>query len=184
VLILEVAAGLAVAYAAISCLEWYSHRYMMHRNGWLNRIRPDLYRNHHLIHHPTYRGSFTEPDPERHRDVGLESDAVPIACAAALVAAPLWPAWAVGSLCFVAMATLFGFAWTAFHREMHTPRGRWFARTNWYRACLRHHELHHLYPRTNFCVLFLGADRVFGTRCIPGSPAHPSPTTRGDTPHA
>jgi hypothetical protein len=159
----EIAAGLACAYAALSVAEWYVHSRMMHRPGWFNRLDGRWFHNHQIVHHAAYRRDFTAPDPERHRDIGVPSSVVGMTIGSLAIAAPMAFVWPVGAACLVLLAASHGVAWTAFHREMHSPRGRWFARTRWYRACLRHHERHHLYPRTNFCALFLGADLFLGT---------------------
>lgn len=162
--LMHIAIGLPLGYAILSVAEWYVHRYHMHRPGWMNRLEPDLFRDHQRIHHRVYLWDFEHPTDPGHADTGVPSGFSGPLRVAAPLALLVGVALPVEGLVMMAMAACYPAAWTAFHREMHQPRGRWFARTAWYRICREHHREHHLRPSRNFNALFLGADSLLGTR--------------------
>jgi hypothetical protein len=152
-----------VSYLIISFAEHYIHRYQMHMPGWMNRFEDWLYDNHQKIHHPAYRGDFTEADPLEHRDIGLRISIIntltylglPI-----LILTYLLPIFAVT---FMISVVLHHLLWNLFHEEMHCPKGRFFRKLWFFKMLHRNHYFHHMYPRTNFNIITLGADWFCGT---------------------
>jgi hypothetical protein len=122
--------------------------------------------NHAVLHHGRYyRESFVnDPDPAS-RVISVRMSVAEHLAGALAVALPLW--WLglpVAAATFLAVVALHAVTWTTMHVEMHTPRGRWFCRTRYYRYVRDLHHAHHLHPGKNFCAVFPPVmDKLMGT---------------------
>ncbi len=161
-LALHVLKSLAFAYVLFSLVEYVTHRFAMHRMRlarWLrSKFLTTLCRNHMSLHHKRgYRHTTDEKDDHLSH----------ILIAAACVGLPIAPiVYHIDPLtvyvCF-AFAVVYSIGWWLVHLEMHRDKGWFFARNALFRYLDRRHQLHHLYPDTNFNVLLPLCDWFFGT---------------------
>jgi sterol desaturase/sphingolipid hydroxylase (fatty acid hydroxylase superfamily) len=168
-MVTEFLVAAAATLAAMVVVEYAAHRWPMHsrRFGWLFRAP---FRNHAVLHHGRYyRRAFAhDPDPAS-EIISMRMSLAEHGAGALVAAVPLWlgglPAAAAAVM---AVVLLHAALWNAMHVEMHTPRGRWFARTRYYRYVRDMHHTHHLRPGTNFGAVFPGlVDRLCGTYAPP-----------------
>lgn len=148
----------------ITLIEHHIHKYHMHRRGWLRWLAPWLFENHQKIHHPAYRHDFEASDPTAHADVGVKIDyrhTFKVIGLPLLLLAYVRPLF---SLAFATVTLIHHFLWNAIHEEMHMPQGRWFSRCWAYRVWREHHLRHHVYPKSNFNVIFIWGDYLLGTQ--------------------
>lgn len=159
---------LLLAVTLMAFVEYGLHRWPMHSKRFVARFPSarDQHERHAVLHHGRfYRDRFdNSPDPvARHFNIDLEPGF------ALLFGSPVWLAlWAIGlpaaAACFAGVSAAHAVVWTAVHREMHDPRGRWFAGTRYYRFVHANHKLHHERPGGNFAVVFPPLmDVLFGT---------------------
>jgi sterol desaturase/sphingolipid hydroxylase (fatty acid hydroxylase superfamily) len=66
-------------------------------------------------------------------------------------------------------SVVYSIGWWLVHREMHRSEGRFFAGNAIFRYLERRHQLHHLYPNTNYNVVLPLWDWIFGTYHVPQS---------------
>lgn len=168
-MVTELAVALVASIVGMAALEYAAHRWPMHSRAW-RRLTRIPFSNHAVLHHGRYyRRAFAhDPDPAS-EIISMRMSLAEHGAGTLVVAVPLW------LLGFpVAAATVFGvvifhaFLWNAMHVEMHMPRGRWFARTRYYRYVRDMHHTHHLRPGTNFGAVFPGlVDRLLGTYAPP-----------------
>jgi hypothetical protein len=164
---LQVILCLVVSYCILSFLEWYTHRYHMHRRGWLNRIRPWIFQNHQIVHHPAYRGDFHQANPISDGDIGIRIPAFQLALVAVILLTPLWFYYPLGAGVFVGCVLTHSLAWNVLHTIMHWSEGWKWGNVWWFRSFYRNHYFHHLYPNRNYNIICLGADHLLGTRAKP-----------------
>ncbi len=150
----------------MSAVEYALHRWPMH-SARLSKFVPALRRTfeqHAVLHHGRYyRQSFSsDPDPAaRHLNIDLHPGFSLFGLSPVWV--PLFLVHPAAGLAMAAVITLHAWTWTAIHREMHDPAGRWFANTRVYRYLRDYHERHHAHPGSNFNVVLPGVDWLFGT---------------------
>lgn len=162
-MITHIIISLLISYILISLAEYYIHRYHMHRNGWINRLSKTLFVHHQKIHHVVYRENFENPNPPEKALVGLDIDyfhTLKFFWIPFLIMGYYFP---IEIITLNVVLFVHHWIWNEFHSEMHQPRGKWFSDTPLYRVLRRHHELHHIYPKSNFNIIFIGADILFGT---------------------
>src|SRR4051812_7789387 len=58
-------------YVLLSFIEWYIHKYHMHRKGFFHKYMSWLFYHHQLFHHPTYLKNFDKANPEEHKEIGV-----------------------------------------------------------------------------------------------------------------
>lgn len=156
---------LALALLAMSFIEYIVHRWPMHNKRFVDcfPVAADAFESHAVLHHGRFFKDF-ENEPDRAaRYVSLE-------LSPGYMLLGLSPIW--GGLCFLSLTggvlfatviAMHGIVWTAVHREMHEPKGRWFSRMRPYRFWRAYHKRHHEKPGTNFNALLPGLDWLFGT---------------------
>jgi sterol desaturase/sphingolipid hydroxylase (fatty acid hydroxylase superfamily) len=161
-LALHLACSLAFVYALFSLVENVTHRHLMHRMRWARRLGIkflDALCFNHMAKHDKreYRHGSNEDDDHLSH----------ILIAAACVGLPFVPiVWYIDPLTvFVGgvFTVLCSFGWWLVHHEMHRNKGRFFASTAIFRYLERRHQLHHLYPNSNYNVVLPLWDWIFGT---------------------
>ena len=164
-------------YVCFSSLEFFLHKFVMHEWKWMG-VAPG-----HLRHHLNVNDDMSLRKPDSAHDD--EFNWIPIGLTAFGLSVLMWPvmrSMRVGArthcaIC-VAYAVGVGFAWNNIHNAMHddekhiplsfgpprlckntTIRGWPF-----FKPLLKHHRLHHIIKtrKTNYCIVLLGADRLFG----------------------
>lgn len=159
---LHLAVSLAFTYVLYSLVEYSTHRFAMHRMKlarWFNsKFLEKLCYNHMALHH---KRGYDHDDHE-------EDDKLShILLAAACVGLPIMPVvYLIDPLtvlvCFV-FGIVYSIGWWLVHLEMHRKEGRFFARNAVFRYLERRHQLHHLYPTTNYNVVLPLWDWIFRT---------------------
>ncbi len=165
---LHLAVSLAFVYALFSLVENVTHRHLMHHMRWARRLGikflETLCFNHMAKHHK--RDYHHESDDD---DDHLSH----ILIAAACVGMPLIPiVWLIDPLTVYVggvFSVVYSIGWWLVHREMHRSEGRFFAGNAIFRYLERRHQLHHLYPNTNYNVVLPLWDWIFGTYRVPQS---------------
>jgi hypothetical protein len=160
-------AWLCVAYVLLSALEYVGHRWVMH-NAWLSRRYARArheFESHHVLHHFRFygRGRFERCGDPAARHISIDLQPGFMLIASSWIWGPLMAFSMTGSLTIAAAFVLHGIVWSAIHREMHEPRGAWFARTRLYHFWLRYHRQHHEDTRRHFNVVCPLFDQFFGT---------------------
>lgn len=162
--LLSIPFWIAFWYCVISMMEYYLHTHHMHKNGWLNRLSPNWYKNHQRIHHPAYRDDFESAHPPDNAHIGVTIPWVPTVIMALPFALAIW--WFVSpaaAVTLLLMGILHNVTWTAFHSEMHMPTGRFYSKWIIYKYLREYHIDHHDFPKKNFNVVYPFADFIFGT---------------------
>lgn len=150
-------------FVAMSFVEHFAHRHLMHRQGWLHRWSPKVYDRHAILHHRTYFKVFNDEPDEFGRNVNIEFEFLPSGPIALVMAAAVWPLSHASSWMVLAAVTAHHLIWNLIHAEMHNPRGRFFSEWPLYRILARYHWMHHRYPGKNYNVVVPLADFVWGT---------------------
>ncbi|HEX8851273.1 MAG TPA: hypothetical protein VF761_17235 [Gemmatimonadaceae bacterium] len=168
-LALELIAWLLAAYVVTSAFEYFPHRWVMHSRQLARRVGSarlaEEFESHATLHHGRFFGprSFTTCADPAARYVSIDTGALYMLGKTWWVWLPLAAVSLIGAGVLAAFFAAHGALWTAVHREMHYPSGRWFARSSAYRFWHRYHETHHDRHGTNFNVLCPGFDHLFGT---------------------
>ncbi len=161
---LHLLVSVLVAYAAISFVEYAVHRVLMHhmriaiRLG--SKLLMELCKNHMALHHKKgYRHSTVHDEQDDVRWQVSLAGFLPniVVCFILTCIDPL-----SGATMFF-IGTVYGIVWWAVHNEMHRHQGRAFANNAVFQYIERRHQLHHLYPKTNYNLLFPLWDWVFAT---------------------
>ncbi len=160
---------LLALYLSTSLLEWFIHRYLMHRPTFLNWVYQEHGIVHHRIHFPTCDVSPDETDESRTNlrfgwgtlwaFVGLVSPLSAFAVVGGWINGIIPALWAV----------LIWWVWSEIHDEMHFPKNRWFARSRLFDFWHRWHCEHHRRQSKNFGIVCIGADYLLGTASNPKS---------------
>jgi hypothetical protein len=175
---------IAISYVVISFIEFVSHGVFMHKPTWLSansKFFKETLDEHRTFHHG-------HCFPGRHFDEADDHDCVTINIHLRVFFGQLASCWMWGPL-FVA-AFLLGFGstagkililggftfmlllmlhhitWNFIHVQMHKTResrDQWFATSKLCLYLARYHYIHHVYPRSNFCVVCPLADWLMGT---------------------
>lgn len=160
--------GFPLGVVLMSLVEYWLHRWHMHKNGFINIFLPNTFEEHHFEHHGRYYRQFDhEPDP-RGRDLGLAISYRHFATVVLPLLLLLGWACSWGLSAGIAAAILLHHAvWNGFHAEMHNPQGRFFSGWRWYKFVCRYHYLHHKHVNKNFNIVYAGCDWLFGTLARP-----------------
>ncbi len=141
--------------AAYSIVEWWIHKYLMHRRG-----SQAYYYPHHVEHHGM--GMLEPPHTDLHWTSGMWAWGLtcPIWLAFCIWTwqpwtALAWLVWIQGSM----------WLWSCCHRHMHTPaQHRWVEWLPFYGPMYRHHMKHHDRPNRNLGAVYFFSDYLFGTK--------------------
>ena len=156
----------AASFFLNSFVEFFAHKYVMHRPF---RLVPYGYA-HTTSHHAKFGAdasyALTGPDDERRTHILFtwrEYVLLPAFCLA--VYAPV--EWLIGKpiLAGVLLSALTGLQmFNSLHWRFHAPTDTWFQGTRFFRFLSRHHRIHHGDMTKNFNVFFLPiADWCIGT---------------------
>lgn len=160
--------GFLLGVALMSLVEYWLHRWHMHKPGFINRFSPKTYEQHHFEHHGKYYRQFNyEPDPYG-RSLGL---VISYKYFSYFFLAPLLLLGVVYSWWFsvgiIIAILLHHLIWNNFHVEMHDPKKRFFSEWWYYKSLCRYHYLHHRHVNKNFNVVYPFCDLLFGTLAQP-----------------
>lgn len=156
------------SYTVLSFIEYYIHKFHMHRPGFLNKLHPWLFDHHQKIHHPAYRENFDISNPIEHKDIGIGTPIHKVSIPALIAAILLGYFVSItGGIIFFSCVIIHMIAWNVFHSAMHDPKETWLKKKGIYKFLARHHYMHHLYPRKNFNVICLLADYILGSKKYP-----------------
>lgn len=161
-LALHLAVSLAFVYVLFSHVEYVTHKHLMHHMRWARRLGSKfleaLCKNHMSKHH---KRDYRHADDEEDDKLWM------ILLAAACVGLPISPiVWYVDPLTvFVggAFAVVYSIGWWLVHLEMHRDKGWFYSKNAVFRYLERRHQLHHLYPNSNFNVVLPLCDWLYGT---------------------
>lgn len=157
-------AGFGGALVANSFVEWFVHRFIMHKPSKLIPYGYAHTTSHHRVFGPgpSYHVLFPEM-----RDHGIgftwrEYVLFPIFCTALYLPVQLLTGKPVylGALAAVFAGLI---AFDVLHRRFHDPRNTWFQRSRVFRFLKEHHRLHHADMTRNFNVTMPLADLCLGT---------------------
>jgi hypothetical protein len=172
-LLVEIVCWFAGSCVAVSFLEYFIHRYLMHKRplpGLLYRWLPGLsalFSNHNVLHHGRYYKVFNHEEDPVGRTISLRLDLWIGLVAGVLIGLALYPLSLVAGPVFLTVVLLHHLAWNLIHDEMHNPRPRWFGHSWFFRFFARYHWMHHKYPGKNYNVVLPCADFVFGKYARP-----------------
>jgi hypothetical protein len=156
-----IALWILAAYVITSIYEYLGHRYAMH-----GRVRGlGEFFEKHVLHHGRFApwSKWRAMDDPAGQWVGIDLDAPMMLVASSIIWGPVAFFSHAGAVTMALFFSLHGAAWSAIHREIHTPRGRWFAGTAYYRFVIRYHGRHHQRQGVNFNALCPLMDWVMGT---------------------
>jgi len=163
-------AVLALFYPFMSVFEWTIHRYLMHRKSfpafmyrWFPTLNYTLEAHRHFHHGQCFREDFHHDDklPCNLFNLTLDLQWIPMI----LVCGLMWLVSPAGSIAFFVLVYVHHALWGYIHSEMHIPGSHWWVPyLPFWKALHDHHELHHVQPGTNYNIIFLGCDWLFGTR--------------------
>jgi hypothetical protein len=165
-MIVSLVGWLIFSYVFMSLAEYALHRWPMHSKAFATRFRPawPAFERHARLHHGRFYREFAhDPDPvAKYVNIDLDPGF------SLLASAPVWGLLYVagcttGAAVFAGFVVAHALVWSAVHREMHEPEGRWFSGTRLYRFWRSYHKTHHDHPSANFNVVLPGADHLFGT---------------------
>lgn len=156
-----------VCYIVVSFMEWWVHKYHMHRKGFMNYVDRTLYSGHAKKHHVVFSPKSNNPTKE-------ELDEIPHS---------LWDLLKIGSVfafpilgiglltnstdiilgcpLILLLAISWAYAWNWFHIRIHLPK--WKPGNAITRYLKWYHDVHHYNQSKNFNALFLGFDWIMGT---------------------
>jgi len=163
---IEIVLWLILSYFMMSLIEYGLHRYPMHNLQWVTRwkVARATFERHAVLHHGRWFKTFDKEDDIAAKHVSLVLNPIenllglsPVLFLLYFLVSP------VACYTFGAFVAAHALVWTVIHSEMHMPRGRWFAKTRLFQALRAYHKTHHEHPRTNFNIVCLGTDHLFGT---------------------
>lgn len=160
---------MAVAYVMASAIEYFPHRWVMHSRALAHRIGSSLlietFERHATLHHARYFGprAFDECDDPAARYISMKFGVASTFVHLLWLGVPLAFVSLRGAIVIVAFLAAHSACWTAVHREMHFPKGRWFSRTTLYGFWREWHQAHHEQAGKNFNILCPLFDFIFGT---------------------
>lgn len=165
-------------YLLISTVELLAHKFVMHEWKSLG-IAPA-----HIEHHLNVKQNMRLKKPDHNRD--NEFSWFHIMIMNILVTPITWPLFrhlrvscrSHIKIMFI-LSMIVGVLWNNLHNAMHNDekyiplshgppkllKNSTISKLPFYNTWLQNHKLHHIFKKrkTNFCIIFLGADRVFGT---------------------
>jgi len=165
----ELLAWVIAAYVLTSAIEYFPHRWVMHSRGVARLLGSsrlaEEFEAHATLHHGRFFGprTFASCSDPAARYVSIDTGALYMLGNTLWLWLPLAVFSALGATIVAAFLAGHGALWTAVHREMHYPSGRWFARTAAFRFWRAYHETHHERHGTNFNVLCPLFDQLLGT---------------------
>jgi len=139
-------------YFVMAFAEYLIHKHTMHkRKRWLPYW---VFKHHAIDHHKDGRHDLNIDLPIwMHLSIGS-----PLIAASYLIG---------GWVCTIPLLITFfyhSYIWTHMHRAIHDLEDHWITKTNYYKRAKKHHLDHHKRPATNFGVVFLWTDYIFGTK--------------------
>ncbi len=136
----------------VTCfIEYTAHRYTMHfSQKWLPA---DIYHDHAIEHHRYKRNDINIDLPLYYSLFAMSP----------LILISIFLSYSF-TLSLILVCYIHGYLWTKLHRGIHKLEKNWIMRTKYYETVKKHHELHHLYPKKNFGVVFWFTDNLFGTK--------------------
>jgi hypothetical protein len=165
-MVLEVSVWIGISYLVMSVAEWVAHKYIMHSRRFAATCTPAFptFERHAVLHHGRYFKEFdAEPDTAaKHISIALSPLENLLFAAPALILLCYF-GQIVGAITFASFICTHAIAWNVLHAEFHYPKGRWYSRNRLYTYLRNYHKMHHDRPGTNFNIVCIGADFVFGT---------------------
>lgn len=160
---------LFISYLVMSAVEYALHRYPMHSRRFVvkSKIGFGSFERHAVLHHGRYFRIFDEEHDVAAKHVSFVLSPIENMLGLTPLAFLFWLIDPVGSYIFIGFVGAHALLWSIIHREMHIPAGRWFAKTRIFRYLRAYHKTHHDHPGTNFNIICLGADKLFGTYRTP-----------------
>lgn len=150
---------LPVTMLCFAVAEWAVHYIAMHRRLPLLGF---IYRAHHIEHHANGLNTDWHIDLT-FRDYLITTPFLAVSCYRIYLGhAGGWS----GAISIITMAVCHCYLWNSLHRNIHEIKGKqnWTRRLWFYPAFAKHHLDHHKRPFTNYGVVFLFTDRLFGTK--------------------
>lgn len=151
----------------VSFLEWYIHKYLMHKDITKISYLKRLYRNHTHQHHTRFYSDFNNEPDEVGRQFALRTEILPNF----ILMSPIYLVIYLVSPWFalvLACTQLFHhITWNIIHNEMHNPSCRFIRWIPGYKFLEFHHYLHHRHMNKNFNIVFPIFDYVMGTVAKP-----------------
>src|SRR5262249_40180404 len=142
---LHILRSLLCAYLTISLMEYFVHRWLMHRPH-IARFFGNSYLQEtfdaHIDHHCRCYDIFDHEEGP----CGLKNLVIThsMELLASAVPALIWWFLDPWTACMIPVfALLHGVLWSAVHTEMHRPVKTWFSNTAVFRYLHKHHFLHH-----------------------------------------
>ncbi len=152
-----------------SVIEWWTHRYPMHKKlpGPLFRF---LFEHHVTVHHAKFSGDAYEHHHEDERG----TIPFPLWVGPLLIAVAVSPFWAISYWTgtdiplwtSLIVAVLYYIAFEGIHQLMHlpdSPKVRWIRESKWFVWLNTHHKIHHARAGSNFNLVLPLADWMFET---------------------
>lgn len=159
---LHLTVSLAFTYVIFSIDEYFVHRTLMHKmrvakffkSKWLG----SLCYNHMSLHHKRGYRHDTHEEDDNIFHVTLAA-AIPVV----FIGIPMCFVDPLTAYVIFAFGCVYAATWWVIHHEMHRDQGRFFTTTFLFRHLERKHQLHHIYPGTNFSLILPLSDWLFGT---------------------
>lgn len=157
---------LLTSLVVMAIVEYLFHRWPMHQKL---RFGKNLYFAHTTLHHSKYFRLFDSEHDPAGKLVSIRMSAFEHFGAAFPFLVLLWLfVEPLSAIVFASVVIAHAITWSAFHVEMHDPRGRWYSRNWFYRYIRANHKAHHVNTKTNFAAVFPPfMDKVFGTYSEP-----------------
>ena len=176
-------AGVISTFLVASIVEWFVHRYAMHKSKRLPlfRIATELHHNaHHWVHCPPTR--YVNPEQINRPSVFAAGKnelcqttltrvlttashaafytflTIPILLLAWVVTVNIW-----FTVSMVSMAAVFIYLFIRLHDAIHHPGLSWLERFNWFWFLDHHHYIHHIDNDANTNFLLPLGDLLMGT---------------------
>jgi Fatty acid hydroxylase superfamily len=169
-LAIHCALSISVTIFFLAFLEYFIHRYMMHRQTIGRRCLWSPYLastvNEHLEHHHFYE-VFNSEEDHRGKWLNIVVSVRTTVIGTSILSALVFSLDGITGYFVVAGLVAESIAWSEFHKEMHiNPKGR-LSKIRLYRYLNWLHFLHHQYPDKNFNVLWRMTDKLLGTCAAP-----------------
>ena len=147
----EVLIWLTTWYFVMAFMEYFIHRYTMHKKTFLPKW---IWKHHAIDHHRDNRNDINVDLPfYMHLVIGSP-----------LIAITYFYFGVIATLCLLVTFFYHSYIWTHMHRAIHDLEDNWITKTKYYERAKRHHLLHHRRPASNFGVVFLWTDYIFNTK--------------------
>jgi sterol desaturase/sphingolipid hydroxylase (fatty acid hydroxylase superfamily) len=138
-----------VSFFYASLIEYFAHRWTMHRPGL---GKGSWWSDHAIEHHKKHR-----------MDINIVLSALTTFFAALpllLFTFILGKWWIIFVLVF---CMLYAQIWSSLHASHHDVGSSWISKLPLYKIWRQHHLVHHDHPNKNFGTIFIWTDYLFGT---------------------